>query len=139
MKKAPFIGKKMKEAIKRSRTTGELDAPGANPLSAKNLQTSIVPEGYKPHVIDFFLPLFTLIGIAVGTFIYKGSPEVRLAFGLAVLVAMVLAMLRGMSLLDIIYGVGEGFKGVGPWIGNSSSCSCSWCCKQGGWRCTLSC
>ena len=112
IEKAPFIGKKMREAIKRSRTTGELDAPGANPLSAKNLQSSIVPEGYKPHVVDFFVPLLTLIGTAIGTFIYKGSPEVRWAFALAVLVAMVLAMIRGMSLTELIYGIGEGLKGV---------------------------
>ena len=55
--KAPFLGKQMKEAIKRSRTTGKLDAEGAKPLSAAELEASDVPAHYKPHVIDFFLPL----------------------------------------------------------------------------------
>ena len=33
--KAPYMGKQLKEAIKRSRSTGELDRPGANPLTSK--------------------------------------------------------------------------------------------------------
>src|SRR5690606_17330847 len=37
IEKPVFLGKQMKEAIKRARTTGELDAPDARPLSAKEL------------------------------------------------------------------------------------------------------
>lgn len=110
--KAPWLSKNLKNAIKRSREKGELDAPGANPLSAKELQSSNVPEGYTPHVIDFFLPLGTLIGLAIGTFIIYGSPRVRWAFGAAVLLAAVMAMLRGMSLNHLVEGFGEGLKGV---------------------------
>jgi len=51
---APFLGKRFKKAIKRAKETHELDAPGAQPLSAKELQTCDVPKGYVPHVIDFF-------------------------------------------------------------------------------------
>jgi len=112
IEKAPFIGKKLRVAMKRARETGELDAPGASPLSAKELRASHVPKGYRPHVIDFFAPLLTLIGIAIGTFIAFGSPEVRWAFGAAVLVAMGLALLRGMTLLQLMEGFGEGLKGV---------------------------
>lgn len=112
IEKTPFIGKRLRAAIKRVKETGELDAPGANPLSAKQLQVSNVPLGYRPHVIDFFAPLLTLIGIAIGTFIALGSPEVRWAFGAAVLVAMGLALLRGMTLLQLMEGFGEGLKGV---------------------------
>ncbi len=110
--KAPILGKKFREAIKRSRETGELDAPGAVPLSAKELQASIVPEGYRPHIIDFFVPLLTLIGIAIGTFIVTGSPQIRWAFGAAVLIAMALAVVRGMTLLELMTGFTEGLKGV---------------------------
>ena len=35
--KAPFLGKRFSAAIKRSRESGKLDAPGAQPLSAKEL------------------------------------------------------------------------------------------------------
>ncbi len=112
IEKSPFLGKKMKAAIKRSRETGQLDAPDAEPLAAEELQTSHVPEGYKPHVIDFFLPLITLIGIAIGTFIFYGSPNVRWAFGAAVMLGIFLALIRGMSLKNVMIGFGDGLKGV---------------------------
>lgn len=112
IEKSPFLGRRMKEAISRVRETGKLDADGAEPLSARELQSSHVPEGYKAHVIEFFVPLFTLIGIAIGTFIFKGSPEVLWAFGASLLVAMGLALIRGMSLKDLIAGFNEGLKGV---------------------------
>ena len=110
--KAPFLGRQMKEAIKRSRETGQLDADGAKPLSAKELEASDVPPHYKPHVIDFFLPLALLIGVTIGTFILMGSPKVRWGFGLAFMSAAVLALVRGMRLTEVIEGIGEGLKGV---------------------------
>ncbi|RAP33623.1 sodium:proton antiporter [Candidatus Marinamargulisbacteria bacterium SCGC AG-410-N11] len=110
--KAPFIGSKLKAAIKRSRETGQLNAKGAEPLAAKELEESHVPDGYKPHVIDFFLPLGFLIFVCIYTFIIFGSPQVRWAFGGAVLLAMMLAGIRGMSLHHIMAGVQDGLKGV---------------------------
>lgn len=110
--KAPFLGRQFRLAIKRVRETGELDAPGANPLSARELQVSAVPAGYTPHVMEFFLPLLVLIGIAIGTFVYTGAPQVRWAFGAAVLLAMAMAIVRGMTLLDLMSGFVEGLKGV---------------------------
>lgn len=110
--KAPFLSRRFRQAIQRSRETGQLDAPGSCPLSAKELQVSIVPAGYRPHIIDFIVPLITLLVIAVGTFIISGSPQVRWAFGAAVLVAMGLAFLRGMTLLELMTGYTEGLKGV---------------------------
>jgi Na+/H+ antiporter NhaC len=110
--KAPFLGKQMKAAIKRSRETGQLDSDGAKPLSAKELEASDVPAHYKPHVIDFFLPLALLIGVTIGTFALMGSPNVRWGFGLAFMSAAVLALVRGMRLTEVIEGIGEGLKGV---------------------------
>lgn len=110
--KPMFVGKKMKAAMKRARETGKLDAEGARPLSAKELETVIVPKGYKPHVIDFALPLVILLVTAVGTFVATGSPQVRWAFGLAILSAVFLALGRGMSLNDLADGIATGLKGV---------------------------
>lgn len=110
--KAPFLGKQMKAAILRARTEGKLDSDEAEPLSAKELENSIVPDNYKPHIIDFFFPLITLIGIAVGTFIATGSPMVRMAFGIALMLAFAQAMVRGMKLKDVMEGIGDGVKGV---------------------------
>jgi len=110
--KAPFLSRQMKEAIRRSREDGELDAPGAEPLSAKELHQTDVPPGYKPHVIEFFLPLMLIIGIAIGTFIATGSPQVRWAFAIALVAAMLVSVIRGMSLRDLMHGFGTGIKGV---------------------------
>lgn len=110
--KAPFLGKQMRAAITRARTHGKLDADDAEPLSAKELENSIVPDYYKSHIIDFFLPLFTLIGIAIGTFAVTGSPMVRTAFAIALMLGFAQAMIRGMKLKDVMEGVGDGIKGV---------------------------
>lgn len=107
-----FIGKKMKAAIERARNTGELDAKDANPLSAKELEKAHIPDGYKSHISDFFIPLLTLTLIALITFFITGSPEIRIAFAAAVLVAALMAMARGMSLHDLVVGITEGMKGV---------------------------
>tara|TARA_B100000609_G_scaffold199692_2_gene206816 strand:- start:9731 stop:11560 length:1830 start_codon:yes stop_codon:yes gene_type:complete len=112
IEKSPYTNKELQTAIDRARNTGALDAPDATPLSAKELEVSDIPEGYTPHIIDFFAPLFTLIGIAIGTFIATGSPNVRWAFGAALALAMLLALARGMSLQHLMDGFGNGMKGV---------------------------
>ncbi|MCP4709102.1 MAG: sodium:proton antiporter, partial [Planctomycetes bacterium] len=110
--KSPFMGSRLKAAWKRARETGKMDADDAEPLSSKELQTDNVPAGYQPHIVDFFIPLIALIAIAVGTFISSGSPQVRWAFGVAVVLAMGLALLRGMSLRQVMEGFLNGLKGV---------------------------
>ena len=112
IEKPPFLGRQMREAMERARATGELDAPGAEPLSAKELQASNVPEGYKPNVLEFFLPLATLLTIAIGTFVIYGSPNVQWAFGGALILASGIALAKGMSLKDLIDGYHDGIKGV---------------------------
>lgn len=109
---APIVGKKMRAAIKRSRETGQLDRPGAEPMVSQELQTSSVPEGYKPSVLEFVMPLAVITAIAVGTYWFFKTPEVRVAFGVAVLVAAVSALWRGMQLKELMEGIGNGLKGV---------------------------
>lgn len=110
--KLPWMSRNMRDAIKRSREQGLLDAPGAVPLAAAELETSNVPPGYKTSVWDFFLPLVLLIGLAVGTFIAFGSPKVRWAFGAGLVLAACMALVKGMSLIEVVEGIGEGMKGV---------------------------
>ena len=112
IEKPIFLGKRLAAAMERARTTGRLDAEGADPLSTKELQASEVPAGYTPHVLEFFLPLGTLIAIAVGTFVAYGSPNVQWAFGAALLLAAGIALGKGMSLKDLISGFHNGIKGV---------------------------
>lgn len=112
IEKPLFLGKQMKAAIDRSRSTGRLDAPGATNLSVADLKSSDVPEGYTPHVLDFLLPLAVLICGAIGTFIAFGSPEVHWAFASALLLAVGMALGRGMALRDLITGFHDGIKGL---------------------------
>ncbi|MCY3810790.1 MAG: sodium:proton antiporter [Gammaproteobacteria bacterium] len=107
-----FLGKRLGAAMERSRTTGKLDGDDAAPLAAPELQGSNVPEGYKAHVLEFFLPLILLIGIAIGTFVLFGAPEVHWAFGGALLLAAGMALGKGMSLKDLLSGFHDGIKGV---------------------------
>ncbi len=112
VEKPLFLGKGMAAAMERSRTTGRLDGDDAAPLAAPELQGSNVPEGYKAHVLEFFLPLIVLIGIAIGTFVLYGAPEVHWAFGGALLLAAGMALAKGMSLKDLLSGFQDGIKGV---------------------------
>lgn len=107
-----FSGKRIRQAHLRAQETGQLDAPEAKPLSAKELRGTNIPDGYKPHVLEFLLPLLTLITIAVMTFIYSGTPEVNWAFGVALLMSALIALAKGMSLDNLIEGLGTGLKGV---------------------------
>ncbi len=112
IEKPVFLGRRLAAAMQRARTTGRLDAEGADPLSTRELQASRVPAGYTPHVLEFFLPLGALIATAVGTFVAYGSPNVQWAFGAALLLAAGMALGKGMSLKDLISGFHDGIKGV---------------------------
>ncbi|MFT5756407.1 MAG: Na+/H+ antiporter NhaC [Alteromonadaceae bacterium] len=107
-----FSGRRIRSAHHRAATTGQLDADNAKPLSAKELQTCDVPEGYKPHVLEFVLPLVLLIAIAIFTFIFLGSPKVNWAFGAALLFSAFVALAKGMSLGHVVDGFANGLKGV---------------------------
>ena len=107
-----FAGPGIRAANRRAAATGQLDAPGASPLSAGGLVAARVPANYRPHVLEFFVPLALLIGVAVGTFVATGSPKVNWAFGAALLASALTALARGMRLGQLIEGVGDGLKGV---------------------------
>ena len=107
-----FSGKRIRAAKLRAETYGQLDAPEAKPLSAKELQSTDIPQGYKPHVLEFILPLVTLTAIAVGSFVVLGTPKINWAFGAALLLSAVMALIKGMSLDQVVEGFGNGLKGV---------------------------
>ncbi|WP_371372830.1 Na+/H+ antiporter NhaC family protein [Thalassotalea aquiviva] len=107
-----FSGQRIRAAHHRTLTTGQLDAPDAQPLSAKELHHCDPPKDYQPHVLEFLLPLVSLIAIAVLTFVYMGTPMVNWAFGFALLLSAVIALAKGMTLLNLIEGFSNGLKGV---------------------------
>lgn len=110
--KLPFINNKMKRAIHRVTTTGELDHPEAKPMLSKEIETTNIPNYYKPALVDFAVPIFTLIGIAIIPWIFTGRLMIFEAFGLSVISSIILSKIRGMKLNDIFEGLIDGIKGV---------------------------
>ena len=108
----PWTGAKMKRAIERARTTGQLNAPDAQPLAADELTTLRMPADYRSGIADFVVPMATLLLVAIVPFFLTGSVRIAEAFGLAVLVAIVLALVKGMPLDEAISGFIDGCKGV---------------------------
>jgi Na+/H+ antiporter NhaC len=114
-------GKKMRRAIERSRATGALNREGATPLAADELTEMNVPEGYRPGLVDFVVPIGTLLSVAivpyVVTYFIRGNTEdptllIAEAFVLAVLAGMGVALAKGMDLQEVIDGFIDGCKGV---------------------------
>jgi Na+/H+ antiporter NhaC len=114
----PWVGGKMQRAIDRARSTGQLNAPDAKPLAADELTALQVPAHYRSGIIDFFLPMGTLLGVAIIPYVaarlmgQDGVVYIAEAFGLAVLVALVLAIAKGLSLREAVEGFVDGCKGV---------------------------
>ena len=108
----PWRGAKMDRAIQRASRGEGLNAPGSTPLTSEELTATKVPEGYTPSIIDFALPIITLIGFALGSYLATGSVWIAEAFGLAVVVAALLGWLRGLSIQQVMDGLVDGCKGV---------------------------
>lgn len=107
-----WMGGKMRAAIDRVQTTGELDRPGSTPLLSKELMTADVPHGYTPSMIDFFVPIGVLLGMSIVPWLMGGSPMIFEAFGLSVVAAMVVSIARGMTIHAAFEGMLNGIKGV---------------------------
>ena len=108
----PFMGRMMREAQKRVLTTGALDREGAEPMLSDELTSINIPEGYQPSLLDFFVPIGVLFVVAIVPFLFTGELLIFEAFGLAVVSAVVLSILRGMSAKDAFDGLVDGIKGV---------------------------
>lgn len=117
----PWIpGKKMRTAIERARTTGQLDREGSEPLAAEELTEMQIPKSYRPGLVDFFGPIGILLGVAIIPYAitkyFMGLTDPLLmiaeAFVLAVLAGMFIALAKGMDLKTVIGGFVDGCKGV---------------------------
>ena len=108
----PWTGRKMRRARERAQTDGQLDAPAAEPLVARELSTLQVARGYIPRSRDFLIPILTLIALALGSYILTGTVRIAEAFGSAVLVAALLALAQGLTVRQLVAGFTDGCKGV---------------------------
>ncbi len=108
----PWVGGAMRRAIERARHSGALDAEGAEPMLATGLDEMPETRGYRPHLVDFVLPIAALLGIAIVPYVVVGSFWINEAFLSSVLVAMTVARLRGMRLRDVLDGFLQGCRGM---------------------------
>ena len=108
----PWVGTRMRRAVERARTTGALNGPGAQPLAADELTALRVPADYPGGVADFAVPMATLLGVAIVPFLLTGKVRIAEAFGLAVLAAFAVALLKGLSIQVAMAGFIDGCKGV---------------------------
>ncbi len=109
--KLPFISRGLRASIRRARAGEGLDRPDAKPLAALDLGGSAAPP-YMPRVSDFVIPLLLILGVAIGTFIWLGSPKVHWAFGAALLFSFFTTIIRGMPVTAAIDAIIDGMKGV---------------------------
>jgi len=109
-----WVGRNLRAARSRARTTGQLDREGAQPMLATS-DADLDPkdnrsEGYQSSLWDFFLPIGLLLGLAVIPYVVFDTSLINEAFMASVLSAMVLAKVRGMPLKDILDGFTNGCK-----------------------------
>ena len=108
----PWLGKRMRAASERAQQSGQLDRPGSTPLLSAELAVADVPEHYSSSLLDFFVPIGVLLGFSIVPWALGGSPMIFEAFALSVVSAMVLAVMRGLSIDEVFDGVLNGIKGV---------------------------
>lgn len=113
----PWVGKKMNAAIKRAKTTGELDDPSARPL-LNDYDAPQTPEYFKPSLYEFVIPLIILLSVTIIPFILWAydligddrANCINEAFLLATVSSIIVAKVRGMHFNDIMEGFLEGCK-----------------------------
>lgn len=112
MDRLPLLNTPMQRVIDRVTSTGELDFEHAVPMVSAELTESRLAEGYTPAMIDFLAPIGTLMGFCIVPWLLGGTPLVFEGFGLAVVVALIVSVLRGMLVADAFDAVVTGIKGV---------------------------
>ena len=108
----PLLRSPMQRAVARAKTTGKLDADGAQPLISEELTNTSIVQDYSPSSIDFLAPMITLLAFCIVPLVLGGSPMVFEGFGMALVVALITAMLRGLSVKHAFEAMVTGIKGV---------------------------
>ncbi|MCA8944298.1 MAG: sodium:proton antiporter [Planctomycetes bacterium] len=97
----PLRFPRMTRAIERARRGDGLDDDSAQPLLSAQATHDHDPN-YTPSLWDFGAPMLTLLGVAILPYVLVGQNWINEAFCLAVLAAMVVALVRGMSLRTVL-------------------------------------
>jgi Na+/H+ antiporter NhaC len=112
IERLPFTGKRMRTAISRVKSTGQLDRPGSRPMLSQEIERTSTPDYYQPALLDFIAPIGVILSIAMIPWILTGTLYIFEAFGLSVVTAIIVSILRGMKMDDVFEGLIDGIKGV---------------------------
>ncbi|MCP4006220.1 MAG: sodium:proton antiporter [bacterium] len=100
----PWIGSGMRRARERSINHGLLDADDAKPMLVVEPEPTIESTGYSASLVDFFVPIGVLLGLAIIPYYLLDESWINEAFMCAVLSAMLIAGARGMPLPEVLDG-----------------------------------
>lgn len=105
----------MKKAEKRAWEEGKVIRDGATPLIGKELTDMQPYPGLKPRVVlNFILPVFVIIGIALGTYIAFDSANTMEAFLFVVIIMTISMMIQGIPFKEVMNTLTDGVKGAIP-------------------------
>ncbi len=108
----PWYGSKMRRAIERSRSTGELDAPEARPLVDLEAMEGSPEEGYPVSLIDFLVPLGILLFLAIVPLAVLKTNMINHAFFFSTASAILIAVLKGMPVKTAMNGFLDGCRNM---------------------------
>ena len=130
----PFVGRAMRAAIARARTTGALDGPDASPVLGVDVEPSVGTPGYEPTAGEFWVPVLVLASVTGAPFLLSalvrsgaiavgGAAGAMLeavgsgqwmfeGFSLALLAAVGIPLARGLPLSDALDGVVAGCRSM---------------------------
>lgn len=105
----------MKKAERRAMETGKVLADGAQPLTGEELTGMKMHPGFKPRIfLNFLLPVFMIISIAILTYRLYGSAKTMQAFTLVVVFMTVSMILQGIPFREVMNSLMSGIKGALP-------------------------
>nr|WP_300315231.1 Na+/H+ antiporter NhaC family protein [Halomonas sp.] len=112
----PLFGP-MKKAERRAQEENKVLRDGAEPLLGEEL-TDIepYPAARTSLLLNFFMPVLIVIGVAIGTFATTGSAKTMEAFLAAAVFLGIVMRLQGIPFNDIMKTATSGMKGVMPAI-----------------------
>ena len=112
LNKLPLFNTPMARVVERVTSTGELDAPDAQPMAASELTDVEVVKGYQQGMLDFLAPILTLLGFCAIPLVQGQSPMVFEGFAMAVVAAFSVSVIKGMTISQAFDAMITGIKGV---------------------------
>ncbi len=106
----PLARTPMAKAVQRVRETSALDDPRDHPLVSSDTEARV--HKYSSSHLEFLLPMGVLMSLCIIPILFGRSPMVFEGFGLAMVTAMAVALLRGMSVQTAFQALVKGIQSV---------------------------